>query len=71
MRCPPARCDSTSAMQQGNPQFIGENGIGHTPMGSDLSLRTGDAFDVYHAGRGREAANDHGRRIGGQPRATG
>ena len=32
---------------QGNPQFIGENGIGHTPMGSLLSLRTGDAFDVY------------------------
>ncbi|MWV28333.1 DUF4139 domain-containing protein [Aurantiacibacter rhizosphaerae] len=32
---------------QGNPQFIGENGIGHTPMGSTLSLRTGDAFDVY------------------------
>ncbi len=33
--------------QQGSPQFIGENGIGHTPMGSTLSLRTGDAFDVY------------------------
>ncbi|MFB0611108.1 DUF4139 domain-containing protein [Aurantiacibacter poecillastricola] len=33
--------------QQGNPQFIGENGIGHTPMGSILSLRTGDAFDIY------------------------
>ncbi|MCB2067111.1 MAG: DUF4139 domain-containing protein [Erythrobacter sp.] len=32
---------------QGNPQFIGENGIGHTPMGSTLSLRTGDAFDVF------------------------
>ncbi len=32
---------------QGNPQFIGENGIGHTPMGSELTLRTGDAFDVY------------------------
>ena len=32
---------------QGNPQFIGENRIGHTPMGSTLSLRTGDAFDVY------------------------
>ncbi len=31
----------------GNPQFIGENRIGHTPMGSTLSLRTGDAFDVY------------------------
>lgn len=31
---------------QGTPQFIGENTIGHTPMGSELSLRTGDAFDV-------------------------
>lgn len=32
---------------QGNPQYIGENGIGHTPMGSVLSLVTGDAFDVF------------------------
>ena len=32
---------------QGNPQFIGENAIGHTPMGSELSLRTGDAFDIF------------------------
>ena len=32
--------------QQGIPQFVGENQIGHTPMGSVLSLRTGDAFDV-------------------------
>ncbi len=47
MRCPRARCASTSATREGNPQFIGENGIGHTPMGSTLSLRTGDAFDVY------------------------
>ena len=31
---------------RGTPQFIGENGIGHTPMGSTLSLKTGDAFDV-------------------------
>jgi hypothetical protein len=30
----------------GAPQFIGESGIGHTPMGSSLSLATGDAFDV-------------------------
>ena len=30
----------------GSPQFVGENGIPHTPMGSQLSLRTGDAFDV-------------------------
>lgn len=32
---------------QGTPQFIGENGIGHTPMGSQLTLSTGDAFDVF------------------------
>ena len=32
---------------QGTPQFIGENQIGHTPMGSQISLRTGDAFDVF------------------------
>ena len=30
----------------GNPQFIGENQIGHTPMGSELTLATGDAFDI-------------------------
>jgi hypothetical protein len=32
--------------RQGNPQFIGENAIGHTPMGSELTLATGDAFDI-------------------------
>jgi len=32
--------------EQGAPQFIGESPIGHTPMGSELSLATGDAFDV-------------------------
>ena len=31
---------------RGNPQFIGESGIGHTPMGSELALATGLAFDV-------------------------
>jgi hypothetical protein len=31
---------------RGDPQFIGETGIGHTPMGSELSLSTGQAFDV-------------------------
>ncbi|WP_336966083.1 DUF4139 domain-containing protein [Sphingobium aquiterrae] len=30
----------------GAPQFIGESAVGHTPMGSDLSLATGEAFDV-------------------------
>lgn len=32
--------------QRGDPQFIGENRIDHTPMGSRLSIRTGEAFDV-------------------------
>lgn len=31
---------------QGTPQFIGENGLGHTPMGSELLLQTGSAFDI-------------------------
>ena len=31
---------------RGNPQFVGEHRIGHTPMGSDVSLATGQAFDV-------------------------
>jgi hypothetical protein len=31
---------------RGDPQFIGESNIGHTPMGSELGLKTGDAFDV-------------------------
>lgn len=31
---------------RGNAQFIGENQIGHTPMGSDIALTTGQAFDV-------------------------
>jgi hypothetical protein len=32
--------------KRGEPQFIGESRIDHTPMGSALSLSTGDAFDV-------------------------
>ena len=32
---------------KGTPQFVGESQIGHTPMGSKLELRTGDAFDVF------------------------
>jgi hypothetical protein len=32
---------------RGNAQFIGENFIDHTPMGSELSLRTGEAFDIF------------------------
>jgi len=31
---------------EGTPQFIGEKSIDHTPMGSDLSLVTGEAFDI-------------------------
>lgn len=30
----------------GDPKFVGENAIGHTPGGSELSIKTGDAFDV-------------------------
>ncbi|WP_260596975.1 DUF4139 domain-containing protein [Sphingomonas endolithica] len=30
----------------GQPQFIGENQIGHTPMGSMLAIKSGEAFDV-------------------------
>jgi hypothetical protein len=32
--------------RRGSPQFIGESAIGHTPMGSELAIRTGEAFDV-------------------------
>jgi hypothetical protein len=32
--------------KRGEPQFVGESRIDHTPMGSTLSLATGDAFDV-------------------------
>ena len=32
--------------KRSDPQFIGESHIDHTPMGSSLSLSTGDAFDV-------------------------
>jgi hypothetical protein len=31
---------------RGTPQFIGESAIGHTPQGSELAIRTGEAFDV-------------------------
>jgi hypothetical protein len=30
----------------GQPQFVGEDRIGHTSAGSDLALKIGDAFDV-------------------------
>jgi hypothetical protein len=32
--------------QAGEPKFAGENGVGHTPAGSQLSVKIGDAFDV-------------------------
>ncbi|PVM91869.1 DUF4139 domain-containing protein [Caulobacter endophyticus] len=32
--------------QAGDPKFIGENNIGHTSAGSELSIKTGEAFDV-------------------------
>ena len=31
---------------RGSPQFVGEHQIGHTPMGSDIGLATGQAFDI-------------------------
>ena len=31
---------------RGSPQFVGESAIGHTPMGSELGLVTGQAFDI-------------------------
>jgi hypothetical protein len=31
---------------RGQPQFIGEDRLGHTSAGSELALKTGDAFDV-------------------------
>jgi hypothetical protein len=30
----------------GAPKFVGENQIGHTPQGSELAVKIGDAFDV-------------------------
>ncbi|MFI4933868.1 MAG: DUF4139 domain-containing protein [Caulobacterales bacterium] len=30
----------------GDPKFVGENAIGHTPQGSELAVKLGDAFDV-------------------------
>lgn len=32
--------------QAGNPQFIGEDQVPHTPAGSRLGLTTGEAFDI-------------------------
>ncbi|MGL5838631.1 MAG: DUF4139 domain-containing protein [Sphingorhabdus sp.] len=32
--------------KRGDPQFIGESGIQSTPMGSQMSIYTGDAYDV-------------------------
>src|SRR3546814_19189949 len=46
---------------RGDPQFIGENKIGHTPMGSDLGLATGLAFalKVQATAVKRERIPDH------------
>jgi hypothetical protein len=45
---------------RGNPQFVGESRIGHTPMGSSLGLVTGEAFDVkvYPVVEKRERVNN-------------
>jgi hypothetical protein len=32
--------------QAGEPRFVGENRIDHTPQGSDVSVKIGEAFDV-------------------------
>jgi hypothetical protein len=32
--------------RRGDAQFIGAQDIGHTPMGSEIGLKTGEAFDV-------------------------
>jgi len=32
--------------QAGEPKFVGENRIDHTPQGSDVSVKIGEAFDV-------------------------
>ena len=32
--------------QAGEPKFVGENRIDHTPQGSDISIKIGEAFDV-------------------------
>jgi hypothetical protein len=45
-RFPPAPIRVYQRDQRGNPQFVGENRIDHTPMGSDIGLTTGQAFDV-------------------------
>jgi hypothetical protein len=46
---------------RGNPQFVGESAIGHTPMGSSLGLVTGEAFDVkvHPVVERRERVNDN------------
>jgi len=48
--------------QRGAPQFVGESRIEHTPMGSDIGLTTGQAFDVkvqpVVAERGRITAEE-------------
>jgi len=31
---------------QGKPKFVGENSIDHTPQGSEISIKTGEAFDI-------------------------
>jgi hypothetical protein len=32
--------------QAGEPKFVGENRVDHTPQGSDVSVKIGEAFDV-------------------------
>jgi hypothetical protein len=32
--------------EAGEPKFVGEDDLGHTPAGSDLAIKIGEAFDV-------------------------
>ena len=38
--------DGNSSKDGGAPKFVGENPIGHTPQGSELAVKIGEAFDV-------------------------
>lgn len=58
--------------RRGAPQFVGESAIDHTPMGSELRLATGQAFDVrVQATRmNREQSSSSAWRTGSRVRVT-
>jgi len=47
--------------EKGEPKFAGENTVSHTPQGSQLDVKIGDAFDVTTQGTlvSTERINDH------------